>query len=137
MQDSPPAHELLDTIAAFLEEEVMPDYDGRKAFQVRIAASVCRILARETRLDPGFLREEARMLREILPDSPSPSRERGQGGEVVPLDNYVRNNAAELAAAIRSGEIAHDSPDVLAAVTQLVQHKIAVVNPRYRTGGGS
>ena len=128
MQDSPPAHELLDTIAGFLEQEIMPDYDGRKAFQVRIAASVCRILARETRLDPGFLGDESASLSDLLGSPPASD---------LPLGESVRQQAADLAAKLRSGEIPHDSPDVLAAVTQLVQHKIAVVNPRYRTGGGS
>jgi hypothetical protein len=127
VQDSPPAHELLDTIAAFLEQEVMPDYEGRKAFQVRIAASVCRILARETRLDPGFLREESQTLASLL----------GPAQAGATIEKEVRAQAARLAGAIREGELAYDSPELLAAVRQLVEHKVAVVNPRYRAGGGA
>lgn len=126
MQDSPPAHELLDTVASFLEQEVMPDYKGRKAFQVRIAASVCRILARETRLEPDFLREEGAALGALLSATTDSD---------APLAESVREQAAALARKIRAGELPHDSPEVLSVVNRLVEHKIAVVNPRYRTGG--
>ena len=47
MRDSPPADELLDAVARTLSEQVLPQTAGATAHAVRVAASLCRLVARE------------------------------------------------------------------------------------------
>lgn len=123
MQDSPSADELLEAIAAFLEADIMPAQSGRTAFQVRIAVSLCHILAREFRLEPAFLQQEAAILAALL-------------GEPVPVSGTdaveeVREGAQRLTEAIRNDEPTLDPEAAMEAAMKLVRHKLMVVNPEY------
>ena len=48
MKDYPPADELLEAVAAFLDEEVKPLLKGGQRFKSIVAANACRVVARET-----------------------------------------------------------------------------------------
>jgi hypothetical protein len=48
MQDRPDAHELLDALAHYLRDELLPDAPPEHRFRVRVAANACAMLARET-----------------------------------------------------------------------------------------
>ena len=124
MQDSPSCEELLVAVADFLETDIMPMHQDRTAFQVRIAASVCRILARENRLEPGFLEEEHATLTRLLGQSPLRSNAKNIGSE-------VRELASDLVEALSKGSLRADSAGVFEAVEALVRHKLLVVNPTY------
>jgi hypothetical protein len=50
VQYRPDAAELLDAVAALLEEEVIAAVPAHLQHQVRVAANLCRILQRESRL---------------------------------------------------------------------------------------
>ncbi len=66
MQDKPSAAELLEAVAAFLTNEVVPAFEGRRRFHALVAANVSRIVARETRLAAAHLDAECRGLWSLL-----------------------------------------------------------------------
>ena len=47
MNDTPTSDELLDAVARTLTEQVLPDTSGSTRHSVRVAASLCRLVARE------------------------------------------------------------------------------------------
>lgn len=51
LHDRPSAAELLEAIAATLEERVLPEVDGGVRHDVRVAANLCRVIAREVGSD--------------------------------------------------------------------------------------
>jgi hypothetical protein len=66
MQDRPDAHELLEALARYLRDELLPDAPPDHRFRVRVAANVAEMLARETRPlapDRAGLRALARAIR--------------------------------------------------------------------------
>jgi aminoglycoside phosphotransferase (APT) family kinase protein len=104
----PTAAELVEAVAGFLREEVMPATEGRLNFLARVAANALDGVGRELLLGPG---QETR------------HRER--------LAALGRADQAGLAAAIRSGEIDAGDPELLAAVRAAVTDRLSVANPRY------
>lgn len=58
MRDKPEAADLLDSVEAFLTNEVLPALAGRQRFHALVSANVVRIVAREIRLGPAADREE-------------------------------------------------------------------------------
>ncbi len=62
MQDRPDAHELLETLAELLDDEVKGEVRGLLQHKVRVAANLCRILARESQLAPGQDAREVELL---------------------------------------------------------------------------
>lgn len=113
MQDRPDAAELLDTVAKFLEEELMPTLDGPLAYRTRVAANLVRILEREATLGPAATARERTLLREVL----------GATGEDVARLN------AQLATDIAAGRIAHDI--AWRALMEIARAKLDIVRPGY------
>ncbi|MEM8706575.1 MAG: DUF6285 domain-containing protein [Actinomycetota bacterium] len=111
MNDSPPSDELLDAVARTLTEQVLPETTGATAHAVRVAANLCRVIAREI-ADDGEA-EIAASLTEIL----------GVGPE------------ADLATALDRALLA-DDPALDAAVADLlyadVQRRVDIAKPGYR-----
>ena len=64
MKDSPPADELLAAVARTLSEQVLPETRGATAHAVRVAASLCRLVARESDAPSGAATDQA--LAELL-----------------------------------------------------------------------
>jgi aminoglycoside phosphotransferase (APT) family kinase protein len=104
----PTAADLVAAVAMFLREDVMSATEGRLNFLARVAANALGGVERELLLGP----EQERRHRERLAA-------------------FGRRDQAELAAAIRSGEIAADDAALLAAVRAAVTDRLAVANPRY------
>ena len=104
----PTSAELLDAVSMFLREDVMAATEGRLNFLARVAANAVDGVRREVLAGPAMERRH---------------RER--------LAAFGVPDQAGLAAAIRSGEIAHDDPALLAAVRESVTDRLAVANPRY------
>jgi Domain of unknown function (DUF6285) len=46
--DRPDAHELLEAVAAYLRDELLPAVPADQRFGVRVAANACAMIARET-----------------------------------------------------------------------------------------
>ncbi|NQY91060.1 MAG: hypothetical protein HRT46_05310 [Deltaproteobacteria bacterium] len=97
MKDYPPADELLEAVAAFLDEEVKPLLKGGQRFKSIVAANACRVVARETAGKTALVEEQRRGLSELL----------GKDGELpaaVPGDDSSADELGrELCAAIAEG----------------------------------
>jgi len=97
MKDYPPADELLEAVAAFLDEEVKPLLKGGKRFKSIVAANACRVVAREAAGKTALVEEQRRGLSELL----------GKDGEptaAVPGDDSSADELGrELCAAIAEG----------------------------------
>jgi aminoglycoside phosphotransferase (APT) family kinase protein len=109
----PTAADLTGAVALFLREEVMPATEGRLNFLARVAANALDGVGRELLLGP----EQQRRHRERLAA-------------------FGQADQAGLAAAIRSGEIEADDPELLAAVRSAVTDRLSVANPRYLSHPG-
>ena len=66
MQDRPTAEELLATITDYLIGEVQPNVEGTLRYHTLVAANLCRMLERETRLYPAAAANERSALRHLL-----------------------------------------------------------------------
>lgn len=66
MREQPTGGELLEAVAEFLRNEVIPELSGRTAFHARVAANVLDIVRRELALAPAALEAEAGRLRALL-----------------------------------------------------------------------
>ncbi len=97
MKDYPPADELLEAVAAFLDEEVKPLLKGGKRFKSIVAANACRVVAREAAGKTALVEEQRHGLGELL----------GKDGELtaaVPGDDSSADELGrELCAAIAEG----------------------------------
>jgi hypothetical protein len=123
MQDQPTASELTESIAQFLESEILPTLnDPRLKFRTRVAMNLLHIVAREILQGDAQLHAESERLYALLNAAP---------GQDVRLD--VERLTRELAQRIRAGQADegafHDA--VFAHVEQTVIEKLQVANPRY------
>jgi hypothetical protein len=124
MQDRPTALELLEAVQRFLEEEIVPNTEGRRAFLARVAASAVRIVEREIRMEEEQALREWDGLDALLgPETPPSAREEWKSA--------IRARTAALCERIREG--AADEGDwrrkVLAHTRRTVRDKIAVSDP--------
>jgi uncharacterized protein DUF6285 len=128
MQDRPTAIELLGAVRDFLEQDVIPDLEGRKRFHGLVAANVLAIVARELEEEEGSLVAEWRRLRDLLSVD-----ERTPPGRLSGLRVAVRELGARLVDRIRAGA-ADEGPfahAVRAHVRMTVVEKLRIANPRY------
>lgn len=109
--DAPGAPALLDAVASFLRDDVLPVTDGRIAFHVRVAANVVELVARQLVLGPAQAQRHRRRLAEMGVD-----------------------DDGQLAEAIRAGLLDDRLDEVRAAVRESVADKLAVANPSYIDG---
>ena len=114
MQDRPTAAELLDAVATFLQDDLLPELTGQKAFHVRVSANLLRILEREWELEPRHLAED-----------------RAGMGAVLGHDGDPQDLRAELAEAIRAGALDRRHDEVLRVLREAARRKLEVANPRY------
>ena len=108
LHGAPTAVELVESVREWLELEVVDSVDGRLRFHTRVAANVLAMVERE--LELGGEQRVAHGTR---------------------LAGLGVADDAELAAAIRTGEL-DDQLDVVRDVVRAsVEAKLAVANPRY------
>jgi len=106
--DRPNASELLESIREWLERDVLTSVEGRLQFHTRVAINSLNIVLRE--MDLGGDQE---------------SRHR----HVLEGLGYVSDDA--LAHAIRNGEFDDQLPELLRALSHVVEDKVRVANPQY------
>jgi hypothetical protein len=106
--DVPSAAELLDAVREFLEADVLPAVEGRVRFHTRVAINVVGMVSRELALGPRQAAEHAEWLARL-----------GVSSE------------AQLAEAIRSGDLDDRLDEVRDVVRATVSDKLAVANPRH------
>jgi hypothetical protein len=104
----PTSAELVEAVREFLERDVMPATEGRIQFHTRVAVNVLGMVQREIELGPA--QEDVH-------------RER--------LAALGFESEAELAAAIRRGEIDDRYDEIKSAVYGSVVDKLRVANPKY------
>jgi len=118
LQDRPGAPDLLDAVADFLERDAGPLLDARLRFHARVAANVLRILRREWELGPAQGALQRDLLAGLL------------GHESEPAELW-----AELARALRAGELDGRRGEVVAVLREITAQKLAIANPGYTEAG--
>lgn len=114
MQDRPTAAELLTAIGDLLNDEVLGAVDGPLKHKVRVAANLCRILAREQALG-GTHDMNARATLMALLDSP---------------DTEILSLLAALDARLQDGGDAFERA-AWPVVLDIVRGKLAIDKPRH------
>lgn len=113
MQDRPSAAELLDAMAADLYTEVREWVPRERRFRVLVLANLCAVIARELRAGEEPSRLDGELFAELI-------------GE--PVDD-PRGAAAELAAAIRRGDLDERLPEAIAGLREHVRRKLEIARP--------
>jgi hypothetical protein len=103
----PTAAELVAAVAEFLETDVRESTAGQVNFHARVAANVLRIVERE-----------------LLADSADDATDA--------LADVGFDDEAQLAAAIRAGELDGRGEQVQSALRALVSHRLSVAHPGYQ-----
>ena len=129
MIDRPDAHRLLLAVAEALSDQVVPALSGADPppetaaaarYTTRIAANLCRILAREALLGRAAEAATVADLRALL------DRDDGSLAELTAaLDNALRHGAAGLDPAV-----------VHRVLTAGVERRLAIARPSYRDPAG-
>jgi len=131
MQDRPDATELLRAIRAFLEDEVLPRFEGRRRFHALVAANLLSVLERERELEEDQLVAEWGRLAELhdRKNATPPPR-------LALLRDGVRALTYELSTRIRAGE-ADAGPfgdAVRRHLRSTVVEKLRIASPRHLDG---
>ena len=107
--DPPSAAELVAAVRAFLEGDIGTDSWSR--YQLRVATNILRMVEREMALGPGHA-----------------------AAHTAALARLGMTDEADLAQAIRSGQLDDRRPEVLEVVRETVAAKLEVANPAYLDG---
>jgi hypothetical protein len=107
----PTAAELVAAVAEFLETDVRESTSGQVNFHSRVAANALRIVERE-----------------LLADAEAGEADRVAGA----LAGVGCSDEAQLAAAIRAGELDGHSGQVQSALRALVGRRLSVAHPGYQ-----
>lgn len=124
MQDRPSVDELLEAVAGFLHDDVLPNTTGRLSFHARVAGNVLQMLRRELALEEEHLAREWAGLDGLLGPAQRP------GSLTDSREQLIERNRA-LATAIQDGR-ADDDPFRTAVFMHLravLRDKLAVSNP--------
>lgn len=116
MRDPPTGPELLEVVAEFLREEVLPQLAGRTGFHVRVAANALDLVRREMLLARPAEAAEAARLQALL----------GRTGEAAELNR-------ELCARIADGRIDPDDPALIEHLWATTLDTVAIDQPSYAT----
>jgi len=124
MQDRPTAMELLDAVQRFLDEEIVPNTEGRRSFLARVAANAVRMVGREIGVEEEQARREWDGLDAVLgPETRPPT--------LADTRKAIIARTKALCEKIREGSA--DEGDwrrkVLAHVRRTVRDKLAVADP--------
>ncbi|HZB30737.1 MAG TPA: DUF6285 domain-containing protein [Streptosporangiaceae bacterium] len=106
--DRPSAAELVTAVREFLERDILDATEGRVRFHARVAINALSMVERELALGPAQAAAHAERLARL-----------DVGGD------------AELAAAIRAGDLDDRAAEVRAMLIESVRDKLRVANPRY------
>jgi hypothetical protein len=114
MQDRPQPVELLERVARYLREELLPTLTAHHAFQLRVSCNALDLIARQLALEGPSNAAELERLARLL----------GHGGELAALN-------AELAQCIADGRLTLDTPGLREHLWASTLEKLAVDQPQY------
>jgi hypothetical protein len=124
VQDDPSAARLLSAIADCLEQDVLPRTEVAVQHTVRVAANLCRIVAREVELEPAADERARGALSGLVGhDGTSVELWRALADLLTPAS--ALQTAASLAATDELAQLAHP------VVLSVVRDKLAVAKPGY------
>lgn len=99
MQDRPSVDELLEAVAGFLQDDVMPNTSGRISFHARVASNVLQTLRRELASEEEYIDREWRGLDALLGEEARPASLAATRTETVrrneTLSQQIREGAAD------------------------------------------
>jgi hypothetical protein len=126
MQDRPTYDELLEAVASFLTNDVMPNTTGRINFHARVAANVVEMVRRELANEEAHLTREWGGLGELLGEEPLPVSK-------AALRARLHERNADLAQRIREGFGASgaERAGLLRHLRQTTHDKLTVTNPAW------
>ncbi len=104
--------ELLEAVRQFLRQEVLPELDGFKAYNTRVAANALGIVAREIQMCAGLAELDEQI------------------ATTLGLDAQTGAIAQQIALGLRAGTLAADER-VLTYLKQRTLLAIAIDNPKY------
>ena len=104
--------ELLTAVRQFLREQVLPELDGFKAYNTRVAANALGIVARELEMGAGLAELDARIAASL-----------GLATQAGPVTR-------QIALALRDGTLVVDG-ELLSFLRQRTLLSIAIDNPKY------
>lgn len=114
MQDEPTPAEILQSVAALLRDDILPQLSGSSAFQLRVAANAVDLVRREISTPAQRAADETEALRALL----------GRDGDAVELN-------VELARQIANRTIDLDTVGLQAFLWSAAEAKLAVDQPNY------
>jgi hypothetical protein len=109
-----PAFDILATIRAYLEQEILPGLRDDKWFNVKVAANMLATIERELRQGPAADAAEHARLAALT----------GTEGALADLNRV-------LAHAIRDGKVAIDDPRLLDHLRRTTADALAINNPQW------
>ena len=112
MQYVPTAANFLATMADLLDNELLPALPPSLQHKARVAANVCRILERQSDLEPGAMEREQARLADVL----------GHNGDRVAL-------SAELTNKLRSSSDTAFDATAWEAIVAIVRDDLAIAKP--------
>lgn len=104
--------ELLAAVRQFLREQVLPELDGFKAYNTRVAANALAIVARELEMGTGLAALDAQI------------------ATALGLDTQAGSVSRQIALALRDGTLVVDD-ELLTYLRQRTLLSIAIDNPKY------
>ena len=128
METMPAAVELVDAAIEALRSEVLPDLEGRAAFQCRVIANVLEIVSRELREAPAADVAEHQRLAVLLSRAGVPDP--ALGAAAIPADPPAPWRSA-LCDAIRDGRVDLTTPGLGEHLWADVLARVAIEQPRY------
>ena len=125
MQDRPSAPELLDAMAADLFGRVREWVPRERRFQILVLANLCAVIARELRAGTEPSLADVRLFRELLGRPLEPHVLAHEA------DAAARACAADLAGAIRRGELDDRLEEIAMRLREHVERKLEIARPGY------
>ena len=130
MLDRPDAAELMEALAAFLDEEVVPAFEGGRRFHALVAANVSRIVAREMRDGERLAAEAVSELEALLEHAGSGITRDGEPGGDGRTTLYELS--MELCEKIERGEFdsEHERAVLMTFLKRWVRRRLEIDNPK-------
>jgi uncharacterized protein DUF6285 len=109
-----PATDMLATVRNYLEATILPELEGERWFNLRVACNMLAMVERELTLGAAASEEERDRLAQLL----------GEGGTLEEMN-------ASLGRAIRAGAISLEDPRLLEHLRRTTADALAINNPRW------